>query len=109
MPKQIKQQQLKRRQAPSKTASRADPAEEVVIQAQAVEQCWDAAWRGGIFDEPLGGQADSKKLRLLDGLCVLLDEMDCVYLDVYVSDEMNATSTHESIAKTMKRHPEPAQ
>ena len=39
----------------------------------------------------------------MGGSFVLSDEMECVYLDVDVSDEMTATANHESIAKTMKR------
>ena len=30
-----------------------------------------------------------------------------MYLDVDVSDKMNATTTHESVEKTMKRYPDP--
>ena len=50
---------------------------------------------------------ESKKLQLVGGSFVLSDEMGCVHLDVDVSDEMNATTTHESVAKTMKRYPDP--
>ena len=30
-----------------------------------------------------------------------------MYLDVDVRDEMNATTAHESVAKTMMRYPDP--
>ena len=42
----------------------------------------------------------------MGGLFVLSNEMGCVYLDVDVSDEINATTTHKSIAKPMKRYPD---
>ena len=75
-----------------------------------------------IFDEPLGGQHEkvsdqqlcedrmeheSKKLQLVGGSFVLSYEMGCVYLDVDVSDEMTATTTLGSVAKTLKRYPDP--
>ena len=76
---------------------------------------------GAVFDEPLDRQHgkvmnelcegskenESKGLRLAGGLFVLSDNVGCVYLDVDTSDEMNATTTYESIAKTFKRYPEP--
>ena len=32
--------------------------------------------------------------------------MGCVYWDLDVGDEMNATTMHDSVAKTMKRYPD---
>ena len=47
----------------------------------------------------------------MGGLFVLSDTLGSVYLDADVneSDELNATTTHESTAKTMKRYPDPKQ
>ena len=51
---------------------------------------------------------ESKKLGLVGGLFVLSGEKGCVYLDVDVDvrDEVNATTAHESVAKSMKRYPD---
>ena len=42
------------------------------------------------------------RFRLVSGLVVLADKMGCVHLDVNVNIDMNATTTLESIAKTVK-------
>ena len=39
---------------------------------------------------------ESKKPRLVDGLLELSEELDCEFLDVEESDEMNATTPHGS-------------
>ena len=41
----------------------------------------------------------------MGGLFVLSDKMGCVYSDVDVSDNVSATTTPESIAKTVKKVP----
>ena len=46
---------------------------------------------------------ESKRLRLVDGMDVSTDTK----LDVSTCGEMNATTTHEPIARTRRRHPDP--
>ena len=48
---------------------------------------------------------ESKRLRLVGGLFVLSDKMGYVFSDVDVSDNVSATTTPESIAKTVKKVP----
>ena len=44
---------------------------------------------------------------MVGGLLELSEETDCEYLDVDLSDEMNATTTHESIPKTVTKCADP--
>ena len=48
----------------------------------------------------------SKRLRLVGGLDVLADTMDCVYLDVDICGEINTTTTLEILAMTAEEYPD---
>ena len=52
---------------------------------------------------------ESKRLRLVGGLDVSVDTLDCVYLDVVVCGDIDAKTTHEIIAMTAEELLAPAE
>ena len=47
---------------------------------------------------------ESQRVRLVGGLDVSADTMDCVFLDVDTVGEMNATTKHETISMTAEEN-----